>query len=63
MKVALIGAVFGVVVWQIIDGIASPETSQKLHRVATTVFWWVLVIFVVGGVFGLLSLGWEHLRK
>jgi hypothetical protein len=63
MKILLIGAVFGVVVWQIIDGIASPETAQKLHRVATTVFWWMLAIFAVGGVVGLLSFGWEHLRK
>jgi hypothetical protein len=63
MKLIVIGAVFGVVVWQIIDGFASPETAQKLRRVAGTLFWWMMAIFVVGGVIGLLSIGWEHLSK
>jgi hypothetical protein len=63
MKIAIIGAVFGVVVWQIIDKTASPETARKLHRVATIAFWWIVGIFVIGGVIGLLALGWEHLGK
>jgi hypothetical protein len=63
MKLILIGVVFSVVVWWIIDETASPETAQKLHRGAATVFWWMVAIFVVGGVIGLLSFGWDHLGK
>jgi len=63
MKIALIGAVFGVIVWQIIDKNASPETARKLHRVATIVFWWMVAIFAIGGAVGLLAFGWEHLGK
>ena len=54
---------FSVLVWQIVDQVASPKTAQKIHRVAGTVFWWIVGIFVVGGLVGLLDLGWQHLTK
>jgi hypothetical protein len=62
-KVILLCAGFSVLVWQIVDKVASPKTGQKLHRAAGTAFWWLVGIFVVGGVVGLLHLGWQHLTK
>jgi hypothetical protein len=50
------------VLW-IIDSIAPPKTKEKLHGAAITVFKWLVYIFVIGGVIGLLNLGWEHLMK
>jgi hypothetical protein len=62
-KIILLSAVFSVLVWQIVDKTASPKTGQRLHRAAGIVFWWLVGIFVVGGVIGLLDLGWQHLTK
>lgn len=62
MKTLLI-VVFSVALWQLIDRVVPPKTAEKLHRVASTVFWWLIIIFVIGGVIGLLSFGWDHLGK
>jgi hypothetical protein len=59
----LIIASLSTALWQFVDSNASPKTAAKLHRVAATVFWWIVAIFVVGGVIGLLSFGWDHLGK
>jgi hypothetical protein len=59
----LIIAYFSVAVWQIVDRTVSAKTAEKMHRVASIVFWWMVGIFVVGGVIGLLSPGWDHLTK
>lgn len=50
------------VLW-IIDSIVPPKTKGKLHGAAINVFKWLVYIFVIGGVIGLLNLGWEHLMK
>jgi hypothetical protein len=59
----LIIASLSTALWHFVDSNVSPKTAAKLHRVAATVFWWIVAIFVVGGVIGLLSFGWEHLGK
>jgi hypothetical protein len=59
----LIIASLSVALWQFVDSTASPKTAAKLHRAAAVAFWWMIAIFVVGGVIGLLSFGWEHLGK
>jgi hypothetical protein len=62
-KFILLCACFSVAFWQLVENIASPRTAQRIHRAAGIVSKWLLVIFVVGGVIGLLNLGWEHLTK
>jgi len=37
------------------------DLKKKLHRGAATLFWWMVAIFVIGGVIGLLNFGWKHL--
>jgi hypothetical protein len=59
----IIVAVFSAALWQFVDSNASPKTAEKLHRMAGIVFKWLVYIFVIGGVIGLLNLGWEHLTK
>lgn len=62
-KLTLLCVGFSLLVWQIVDQVASPKTAQKLHRVAGAVFWWLVGIFVAGGIVGLLDLGWQHLTR
>lgn len=62
-KLFLLCLSFSMTVLWIIDSMASPKTKEKLHRAAITVFKWLAYIFVIGGVIGLLNLGWEHLMK
>jgi heme/copper-type cytochrome/quinol oxidase subunit 2 len=59
----LIVASLSVCAWQIVGDMVSAKTAQKLHRAAAVVFWWMVAIFVIGGVIGLLSFGWQHLGK
>ena len=47
--------------WQLMEATVSQETLKKLHRGAATLFWWMVAIFVIGGVIGLLNFGWKHL--
>jgi hypothetical protein len=50
------------VLW-LIGSAASLKTADKLASAVGTVFKWLLLAFVIGGVTGLLNLGWEHLMK
>jgi hypothetical protein len=50
------------ILW-LIGSAASLKTADKLASAVGTVFKWLLLAFVIGGVSGLLNLGWEHLMK
>ena len=44
----LIIAVVSVSFWQFLEATVSPEALTKLHRIAAQLFWWMVVIFVIG---------------
>jgi hypothetical protein len=57
----VVSAGFSVLFWQFLEATVSRETLTKIRRVAAQLFWWMIAIFVVGGVIGLLNFGWKHL--
>jgi hypothetical protein len=62
-KLILLCASLSVAVSWLIGSAASLKTADRLDSTAGTLFKWLLLAFVVGGVIGLLNLGWQHLMK
>lgn len=62
-KLILLCVSLSVTILWLIGSAASLKTADKLASAVGTVFKWLLLAFVIGGVSGLLNLGWEHLMK
>jgi len=62
-KLILLCVSLSVTILWFIGSAASLKTADRLDSAAGTLFKWLLLAFDIGGVIGLLNLGWGHLMK